>query len=237
MDKNVIRVNRTGIKVAPGDARRMETASMSTPAVENGHGLAQAREGYIAESEPLGSVPVPDTDGQASKAPAALQGERLETLIDRLGQRLAFERSGTRLYEALLVKVESAPDTVLSIPSEQIRKFRDQEAEHFNLVADVLERLGADPSAQTPSADVTGVTSLGLMQVLDDPRTTLPQCLEAILIAELADNDAWTLLIELTREVGLEDVAESFERALEAEKIHLHEIRHWVQEAVLGEST
>jgi hypothetical protein len=37
-------------------------------------------------------------------AAKAMKGEKPTLLLDKLGERLAFERSGTRLYEALVSK-------------------------------------------------------------------------------------------------------------------------------------
>jgi hypothetical protein len=59
---------------------------------------------------------------------------------------------------------------------------------HFELVRCTIEMMGCDPTAQTPCADLVGVETLGLVQVLTDPRTTVAQCMNAILTAELADN-------------------------------------------------
>jgi rubrerythrin len=231
-------MNRTGNQTSPTRARRMVDEAARTAPPHDGERLSGTREGYIAESEPVGTVPLPGTvKGAASTALEKLTGKRPEVLIDKLGERLAFERSGTRLYDALLAKFRAAPEGLPGVSQEQLRRFRDEEASHFNLVADALDRLGADPTAQTPSADVTGVSSLGLLQAIDDPRTTLPQALQVLLMAELIDNDGWEFLIELTQELGQDELAEDFRRALEEERVHLSEVRRWAQEAVLGEAT
>jgi hypothetical protein len=69
--------------------------------------------------------------------------------------------------------------------------------------------------------DVAGVKSQGVLQVLTDPRTTVSQCLSAILTIELEDNDAWEMLIELTRKAGHPNIASEFENALKQEQQHL----------------
>ena len=68
----------------------------------------------------------------------------------------------------------------------------------------------ADPTAMTPCANTAGVASMGIMQVITDPRTTVPQCLSAILTAELADNAGWELLIQLANEMGQDDMVAQF---------------------------
>ena len=72
-----------------------------------------------------------------------------------------------------------------------------------------MERLGGDPTAQTPCADVTAVASAGLLQAVRDPRTSVTQSLQALLTAELVDNASWELLYTLAREHGFEDVVEA----------------------------
>ncbi len=234
-------MNRTGVQASPIDARRMLTAKSTASAEELGAGrprIAAARTDYVAEAEPVGTVPLPGTlRGAAQTAVEKLAGKKPEVLIDKLGERLAFERTGTRLYDALLVKFEAAPDELPEVPRDQLRAFREAEARHFNLVADAMEKLGADPTSQTPGADMSGVASAGWVQALGDPRTTLSQALQVILMAELADNAGWELLIELAVEFGLDDLVEGFRRALEEEREHLREVQRWTEEAVLGEAT
>jgi hypothetical protein len=95
---------------------------------------------------------------------------------------------------------------------------------------------GADPTAQTPCADLTGVESSGLVQSLNDPRTTVAQGLHSILIAELADNAAWELLIELANGTGQTQLVEQFSAALAEEQEHLQQVRTWVQQLTLAEA-
>jgi hypothetical protein len=96
------------------------------------------------------------------------------------------------------------------------------------MVRGAMEELGADPTAITPAADVIGVASSGLLQVVTDPRTTLPQSLDALLTAELTDNDGWQMLIELARIYGKEDLVTRFQIAKAAEEVHLAEVRRWL---------
>ena len=96
------------------------------------------------------------------------------------------------------------------------------------MLRDAMTELGADPTAMTPAADVIGVASSGLLQVVTDPRTTLPQSLQALLTAELTDNDGWQRLIELARLHGKEGMVARFEAAKAAEEVHLAEVRRWV---------
>ena len=227
--------NKTGVQMSPVDMKEMmKTVKTSgNGGTGDGAGIAAVRTSYIAEADPLGTVPPTGTaKGAAKTAMKKLAGKAPEVFIDKLGERLAFERSGVRLYEALLTKCQATPEKLPGMSNEQLMHFRDEEAKHFKLVADCLEQLGADPTAQTPAADVTGVASMGIMQVLDDPRTTVAQSLQALLIAELADNAGWELLIELAEELGQEEMVTSFEEALAEEVEHLDHVRKWAAQSV-----
>ena len=72
---------------------------------------------------------------------------------------------------------------------------------------------------------------------MSDPRTTLAQCLNTMLVAELADNAGWELLISLAKSSGHDDLAKRFQKALEEEGEHLTQVRAWVQELALAEAS
>src|SRR5690606_38868197 len=107
---------------------------------------------------------------------------------DKVGERLAFERSGTRLYDGFIEKCSVRTDEADLVDMQVLKRFRDQEAEHFLLLERTMRRLGGDPTAQTPCADVTAVASAGLLQTVRDPRVSVAQSLQALLTAELVDN-------------------------------------------------
>jgi hypothetical protein len=96
--------------------------------------------------------------------------------------------------------------------------------------------MGGDPTAQTPCADVMAVASSGFMQVLNDPRTTLAQCLNAMLAVELADNAGWELLASLADQAGQSELAGRFLGALGQEQEHLTIIKAWLT-ALLSEGS
>lgn len=238
-NKTATGTNRTGIDMSPVDIKEMLALTSVTPPSSPGdqQAIAEMRGRYIAEGDAVGSVPMPGTfKGVASTLMQTVTGKSPAAFIDKLGCRLAFERAGVRLYDALIAKVSSAPMDGTKIPLDTLWKFRNEELQHFRMVEEAIRSIGADPTAQTPSADVDGVASLGLAQVLTDPRTSVSHCLEAILIAELADNDAWQMLIQLTRKMGMDDMAQDFLGALQEEEIHLVHIRQWFKESVLEDA-
>jgi ferritin-like protein len=176
---------------------------------------------------------VPGTvKGLAQTAAKAVAGESVAVLVDKLGERLAFERTGARLYEALLAKLELGRNEPGAPPREEVLEIYSEERRHFELVHRSMEQLGADPTAQTPGADLAGVSSMGVLQIVCDPRTRFPECLQAVLQAEAVDREGWTLLVSLARGFGQDAMAAEFEIALANEEKHLQRVRRWLSELV-----
>lgn len=230
--KQVMEGNRTGIQTAPELAEELiEGASNAIPSSEGGaEDIAQFRADYIAEGFPIGSLPtVPvSEEEQADEDEIAMA-----VFLDKLSERLAFERTGVRLYEAFYNKVETLGETVPGPTLEQIEQIGREELEHFLMVNRTITELGGDPTVESPSADVGGVASMGIMQVLTDPRTSVAQCLQALLTAELTDNDGWRLLIQLADTFGFDEAKVEFETALANEVVHLENVRNWLSECVM----
>jgi rubrerythrin len=168
----------------------------------------------------------------ADAAIAMMEGKRATAFLDLLGARLAFERAGTRLYEALLVKLAAADPRPEGPTREDLERLRDDEARHFVLLKRAIEELGGDPTVMTPGADVVGVSGAGWVQVLADPRTTLTEGLKTILQAELVDGEQWLMLADIALRLGHLEMAEHFRAALAEEEEHLDLVRGWVVSSV-----
>lgn len=239
MDNTVsVGKNRTGLDMAPMSKDTLidfakQEAGRAPSETEAWVDMHQAP---ALEADRVGTVPVPARlKGVATTAMESLEDNRPQVLIDKLGERLAFERTGVRLYEALIRKV-SAASTGPIVDIGRLEKMRTDELEHFRLLARCLADMGADPTAMTPCADVSGVAAAGHLQVLSDPRTTVAQALNSVLMIELGDNASWELLIELVREAGHDDLAKSFGVALQTEQDHLQTVRDWLRQAVMEEA-
>jgi rubrerythrin len=193
---------------------------------------------YIREAEPVGSVPRPEaTKGRANSPLGSLNGNPQIVLIDKLGERLAFERSGTRLYEALIIKCAAVGEAAEQIDLQKLEAFRNEEEAHFQLLSETLQKLGADPTSMTPCADIAGVAAAGALQVITDPRTTLAQAFNTLLGVELMDDAGWELLIELANAGDQSPLAQRFRMAAEAEQRHVGQVREWLRNLVVTEAT
>ncbi|WP_437903658.1 ferritin-like domain-containing protein [Sorangium sp. So ce327] len=223
--------NTTGIATSPIDSKELiEFAQVIPPSSPGSEAEAAAvRSAYARESGTVGSVPPPASlKGVVKAAGELIQGRPPALLIDKLGERLQFERSGTRLYEALIAK-HDAEGTFEGGPTRaDLEAIRDDELRHFALLKRAIERLGADPTAMTPGADVIGLASSGVLAVAVEPRINLGQSLQALLVAELTDNDSWRMLIDLAIAYGQDEMAAEFRVAEQHEAIHLERVRAWL---------
>jgi len=230
--------NRTGAAVTPDQIGLMLEAvrDLSPQGPISTHAIDVERQSCIVEAESLGSIPRPEskTKGDLKKIKAKVAGASPSLLMDKLGERIAFERTGSRLYDALISKYLALSNTGEDPLQDEaaldtLRRIRAEELRHLKMLADTVSALGGDPTAQTPCADVTAAASAGLVQVLTDPRTTIAQCLNAVLTAELTDNAGWELLSELAQEAGQSGLVQQFSTALADEQQHLAIVRGWLK--------
>lgn len=248
--------NLTGAALSPSAVQAMtEVADELTPFTDiDTTEMAVQKMAFIAEADAVGSVPPPVDGATAMSSGKKGAARQPAILLDKLGERLAYERAGTRLYEALIVKYRAAQQENANVlapaqtlmddgsanasekPGDTLERIRAEEFEHFALLSEAMAALGGDPTAQTPCADVIAVASSGFMQVLNDPRTTLAQCLNAMLAVELADNAGWELLAALADQAGHSDLTARFLTALGEEQQHLETIKGWLT-ALVSDAT
>lgn len=223
--------NFTGVQMSPKDTKSLlEAVEQIVPDVPgDSKAIKVERVVRNEEAERIGSVPVPGSaKGMLKSTFDKALGKSPEILIDKLGERLAFERSGVRLYDAMIAKAKALEGSDSDLV-QVLRHIRDEEFEHMNMVREAIETLGGDPTAMTPCADVAGVKSMGVMQVLTDARTNVAQGMGALLTIELEDNAAWELLIELAEAGGHPNIAKGFHKAKEQEDDHLVKIKTLVR--------
>src|SRR5262249_26639673 len=148
--------NKTGMAASPIDSKRLlEEIERLPPPAGDGEGLAALRFEYISESLPIGSGPPPTVVHWAPKDPTQIFArDKPAVLLDKLGERLAFERTASRLYELLIGKVAALGSFPGGPSRERLIQIYDEEASHFELLRDIIESLGGDPTVQTPSADL-----------------------------------------------------------------------------------
>jgi rubrerythrin len=226
--------NKTGVQTSRELVDRMLEGSLEflPSGIGDEREIARVREDFVKEAEPLGSVPPPPTFiGMVRSAKQAVLGEHPVVFMDRLGARLAFERAGTRLWEAVLSKFDAYGGFDGGPSREDLARIAEDEFEHFRMLEQAVRTLGGDPTVVTPDADLQATLSKGVLEVVVDARTDLVQSLEGILVAELVDNDAWEALTELATLAGEMDLVSRFEHAAAQEATHLALVRSWLARA------
>jgi rubrerythrin len=226
-------LNRTGIMLNPEMSAELIVGAEQASASPREDTQMADRASYLTQLSPIGSLPAI----VGGTKPEQLADGSTSILLDKLGERLAFERQGTRLYEAFLQKLDVLRADAPSGPtSEELRHICDEELEHFRILQRTIAELGGDATVQTPSADVAGVLSQGVLQIVSDPRTTIAQSLQALLTAELADNDGWEMLADLAGELGDSELVEKCEKAFTEEQEHLDHVRAWLSQMTLEQA-
>lgn len=230
-----IGANRTGSKLRPGETKKTLEGARQGVVTRSFDvtGINQIRRSLSEVVEPVGTMPPPSSlKGLAKAGLEAMKGNNPMVFLDLLSDRLVFERTAVRMYEAFMVKLEAAHVHPGGPTMEEVAVIRDDELRHMGMLLQTIEDFGADPTVLTPTADICAVATAGVLQVLTDPRTTLTHALHALQIAELTDNDAWLLLTDLAEHLGHEEMANNFRLALADEDRHLDDVRSWLATSI-----
>src|SRR4051812_48467031 len=101
MEQNTeLGTNKTGIDMSPIDSQKMlENSGNISSDINNGReAIADMKNTFLNDTEPLGSVPLPGSiKGVVKSALNKITGRHSEVFINKLGERLAFERTGIRV--------------------------------------------------------------------------------------------------------------------------------------------
>lgn len=159
-----------------------------------------------------------------------------EVLLDKLGERVAFERTGAQLYQALVNKYQDSEDKKYLPELVALERFYQQEAKHYELVEQVMHHLGGELEIFPPANDPTSSLTMGWMMLITDPSTNFLQALEIVLQAELVNHAGWELLIELAEKRDLPKVATQFQKCLDEKEIHIARVKQWVQDLTLNQA-
>jgi hypothetical protein len=213
--------NHTGLAPHPKEREDMVQGAREFRATSSGgpDEIARVRIAYARAGGPHGTMSAASVD--AARIP----------VLDKLGARLQFERTGTRLYEALISKLDAYGEFDGGPSRHQLVEIRDQEHAHALLAQELIRTLGGDPTMVTPCASLQATASRGIVDVLVDPRTSLIDCLEAILAAELVDQDSWAALARSAEPLGDAGMTAKIMQAQQTEVQHLKKLRGWLEAA------
>ena len=180
----------------------------------------------------MSSARVARHGGSAGMTPPAHRVIARAQIVDRLGARLDFERAGMQMYQALIGKLDASGAFRGGPSRRDLEDLRDEEHRHLMLARGLIVELGADPDVVTPRASLQAAASAGLCELVADPRTTLVEALDAIVIAELVDHESWDQLAAEIARLGDEQAESQIREAERAEAAHLARVRVWLAAAV-----
>ncbi len=155
-------------------------------------------------------------------------------LVEKLTERCAFERISVRLYDAVQTKVIERGSFPGGPTRDELGRFAREELHHFQQLAAAVFAFGGDPSATAVNRLVIPGLLEELVQRVRDPRTSVTEALQALLVAALVDVEGWEALVGLCDHVGHVGLADRFEGARHEENAHLEAIRSWVSAATLS---
>ena len=176
----------------------------------------------------LGELHLPDLHEVVGSALQPVEGPPPLLFVAQLRERLAFERTSSRLYAGLLVKTYALGSYPGGPTPERLVELHNQELDHLNLIRECIYRLGVDTPPLTTHGDGADPRPHGLLRAVDDPCATLQDALRAVLISEILNNAGWALLVDLSQELGPPDLADAFREVLREETLHLEEVTSWV---------
>ena len=163
-----------------------------------------------------------------------LAGKNVGRVIDLLNERLAFERTGVRIYDRMLLRMRLSEDRDVQRMVDRMQRYRDQEREHEEWLEDQIRGLRADDHVPTEKSVLVLAETQGIERVVHrDPR--LDHDFHALLAAELADTAGWDLLVRIAHEFGDREATREFRQRHREEQEHVLFVRKVVERFVKRE--
>lgn len=141
-----------------------------------------------------------------------------EMLLEKLGEKLGYERAFLRLYESFVHKKSLYAKRYLHAKSYEQKIFENfaaMKAAHCEILQTALIGLGGNPDHIVPSEDLAAIARLGIVTVFIHPHAKLKNLFHAVRIVELTGKSTTLFLIRLAYAAGAEDLANHMEILLE----------------------
>lgn len=152
-------------------------------------------------------------------------------VLDLLLGRLAFERTGVKLYDSVIHKIERGAEPRYHRLLDQLHHIRDEEKEHEEWLEAQIRALGGTAHETSDMSMLEVEESAGIKNVIVDGHQKVLHLLHALLAAELADNAGWDLLVKLADDAGDRAAKLELGKRLAQEVQHLAFIREAVVRA------
>jgi bacterioferritin (cytochrome b1) len=148
-----------------------------------------------------------------------------EKVLDLLTARLNFERIGVKLYDRVISRIGASGDANMMRMVDQLRKHRNEEKEHEEWLEEQIRFFGGDAHGESEMSRLEEIESQGIEKIILDGDPQLSHAMHALLMAELADNAGWEMLMKLASEGNDGEAKREFRKRLYEEVDHLAFIR------------
>lgn len=154
-------------------------------------------------------------------------------LTELLYQALETERGGIKVYERA-VKCATNDDL-----RKEWQEYLEQTRRHEQILLQVFEQLGLDPSVRTPGQEVVGhigkslVRAMEMAQQGDDPDAAQLVACECVVLAETKDHQNWELIGHVAEHgsgAQTKVLKAAHEEVEQEEDHHLYHTKGWCRE-------
>jgi hypothetical protein len=152
--------------------------------------------------------------------------------IHLLDERLVFERASVKLYDRVLGELRAfGADDLRGLEGELVAS-RNEEVEHLAWLEGELRALRP---AAGGAQDASAADAARRMEEVADGDVPLPQLVNTLLAAKLADDAGWIGLVQLAGEAGDVEARRELRRRLHEEEDHLALIRRVMEKLLFTE--
>ncbi len=154
-----------------------------------------------------------------------------QVLLDKLSEFLMVEQGGLQLYTV------AAARTTNATLKKRYQEFGTETAQHRQVLVQLIERLGGDPSYISPTARVAQFKGAKLLES-SACLAGLSQAeleandLENVLLAETKDHADWELLAQLVEQVDEAGVKQALQAAVSEVESQEDEHLTWARETL-----
>ena len=137
--------------------------------------------------------------------------------VQKVADRLAFERGETRLYSLAINRLQNSSKSSHQEIIDLLKVNRQNEENHAALVKEALRSRDPGALESWELFDGVNLAYRGFFETIVNPHSDLPRIIQILFFAKLADHAEWEILIHLAQKVSEEKRMSQFEEALTEE--------------------
>lgn len=116
-------------------------------------------------------------------------------LVDKLHERLALTQTTAALYQALAVRFPAAR-------AARLEALRDEALRYHAVACDALRQRGEPWFVTSAPSALASLACSGVVAVVREPSTSFAQCVQAMLVIELTNEEGFASLADLALATG-----------------------------------